>query len=106
MDLEAHVVKLAEEHARGLHSFNGRDLLAELEVLHAHMVGLKDKCTTEAGKLSMLVKRISNALTNLGMLPIRDIPQLPKIAQEVLAMAGLIVERMLEEHESSASPWD
>jgi hypothetical protein len=69
------------------------------------MVGLKDRCTTEAGKLSTLVKRISNALTNLGMLPIRDIPQLLKIAQEVLATAGLIVERMLE-HESSASPWD
>jgi hypothetical protein len=34
----------------------------------------------KAGKLSMLVVGISNALVDLGMLPIRDIPQLPKIA--------------------------
>jgi hypothetical protein len=36
---------------------------------------------------------ISNVLIDLGMLPIRDIPQLPKTAQEVLATVGLTLER-------------
>jgi hypothetical protein len=34
----------------------------------------EDERATEAGKLSMLVIGISNALVDLGMLPIRDIP--------------------------------
>jgi hypothetical protein len=36
---------------------------------------------------------ISNALVNLEMLLIWDIPQHPKMAQEVLAVAGLIWHR-------------
>jgi hypothetical protein len=35
-DLEVREVKLAEEQARGLHSFDRRDLSIELEGLHAH----------------------------------------------------------------------
>jgi hypothetical protein len=34
---------------------------------------------TEAERLSQLVVEISNALVELGMLPIQDIPQLPKL---------------------------
>jgi hypothetical protein len=50
--------------------------------------------------------RISNAIVDLRMLPIRDIPQLPKLAQEVFAVASLILECLREEHASSAGPWD
>jgi hypothetical protein len=32
---------LAEEQARGLYSFDGRDLLAELEELHGNMDGVE-----------------------------------------------------------------
>jgi hypothetical protein len=39
---------------------------------------------------------ISNALVNLGMMPIQDIPQLPKLAREVLPVAGLILEHLQE----------
>jgi hypothetical protein len=39
---------------------------------------------------------ISNALVNLGMMPIQDIPQLPKSAREVLPVAGLILEHLQE----------
>jgi hypothetical protein len=42
----------------------------------------------------MLVMGISNALVDLGMLPIRDIPELLKTAQEVLVVAGLILEHL------------
>jgi hypothetical protein len=85
---------LAEEQARGLHPFDGRDLLAELEKLHRCVAGVEDKHATKAGKLSTLVVGISNALVDLGMLPIRDIPQLLKMAQEVLAATALILEHL------------
>jgi hypothetical protein len=106
VDLEVHEVKLAEEKARGMHPFDGWDLLAEMEELHARVAGVKDECAAEGGKLSTLVMGISNALVALGMLPIWDIPQLLKIAWEVLAAAGLIQGHLREEHASSADPWD
>jgi flavoprotein len=39
-DLERREEKLAEEQACGLYSFNGRDLLAELEELRGHVAGV------------------------------------------------------------------
>jgi hypothetical protein len=36
--------------------------------------GINGECTTEAGRLSQQVMGISNALVDLGMLPIQDIP--------------------------------
>jgi hypothetical protein len=78
--LEVCEVKLAEEQAQGPYSFDGWDLLAELEKLHTHVVGVTDECTAEAGKLSTLVMGISNAPIDHGVLPIWDIPQLLKTA--------------------------
>jgi hypothetical protein len=70
MDLEVREMKLVEEQARGLHSFDKRDLSAKLEELHLHVAGVEDERAAEAGKLSMLVVGISNALVDVGMLPI------------------------------------
>jgi hypothetical protein len=56
-------------------------------------------------KLSKLVMEVSNTLVDLGMMPIRDIPQLPNMAQEVLAVADLILERLREEHASRTELW-
>jgi hypothetical protein len=50
--------------------------------------------------------KISNALADLGMLPIQDIPQLPKSPQEVLTVAGLLLECLWEMQASVAGPWD
>jgi hypothetical protein len=72
-NLEVHEAKLAEEQARGMHPIDGRDLLAELEKLRMRVAGVEDKHSTEAGKLLMLVMGISNALVDLGKLPIQDI---------------------------------
>jgi hypothetical protein len=105
MDLEVRKAKLAEEQACSLHSFNGWDLPVELEELHARLAGVEDEHVLEAGKLSRLVVEISNALVNLGMPLIRDIPQLPKMAQEVLVAASLILECLREEHASGTGPW-
>jgi hypothetical protein len=49
---------------------------------------------------------ISNTLFDLGMLAIREIPQLPKMTQEVLAAASLILVCLREEHASGTGPWD
>jgi hypothetical protein len=94
MDLEVCEVKLVEEQACGMHFFNGWDLLAEMEALHVHIARVEDEHTTEAGEMSVLVIEGSNALVDLGMLPIRDIPQLPKMAQEILKAIGVILERL------------
>jgi hypothetical protein len=53
---------------------------------------VEDERVAEAGKLSKLVMEISNALVDPRMLPIQDIPQLLKLAQEVLAVASLMLE--------------
>jgi tellurite resistance-related uncharacterized protein len=54
----------------------------------------------------MLVVGISNALVNLGTLPIWDIPQLPKMINEVLATTDLILECLREEHTTCTGSWD
>jgi hypothetical protein len=89
----------------GLHPFDGRDLLAELEEIHARMDRIMGECTTEARRLSQLALGISNALVNLGMLPVWDIAQFLKSAQEVLTMTGLLLEHLREARASSAGPW-
>jgi hypothetical protein len=59
-----------------------------------------------AGRLSQLVMGISNALVDLGMLPVQDIPELPKSAWEVLTVAGLILECLQEAQASGTDPWN
>jgi hypothetical protein len=104
--LEVCEAKLAKEHARGLYSFDGRDLPGKLEELHMRVAGFVDERTAEAGKLSTLVVGITNALVDLGMLPIQDIPQLLKMSQEILAVTSLILKHLREEHASDVDPWD
>jgi hypothetical protein len=55
------------------------------------VVEVEEECIAEAVKMSTLVMGISNALVDLKMLPIQDIPQPPKIAQEILTVLGLIL---------------
>jgi hypothetical protein len=47
---------------------------------------------------SRSVMEISNALIDLGMFPIQDIPVHPKSTQDVLTAASLVLERLQEEH--------
>jgi hypothetical protein len=49
---------------------------------------------------------IFNSLVDLGMMPIQDIPQLPKSSQEVLPTASLILEFLQEVLASDAGPWE
>jgi hypothetical protein len=74
MDLERWEVKLAEEQARNLHSFDGLNLSMDLEELHVCMTGVEDECTVEAVELSQLVMEISNALVDLQTFPYPRMP--------------------------------
>jgi hypothetical protein len=71
---------LAEEQAWGLHSFDGRDLSVELEELRECMAGVENECAAEAVQLSQSVMEISDALVDLGVFPIQDIPAQPRSA--------------------------
>jgi hypothetical protein len=106
MDLEVWEANLVEEQARGLHSFDGRDISAELEKFSTRVDGVEDEHATEVRKLSTLVVGIPIALVNRMMLPIWVIPQLSKLVSEVLVVVGLILECMQEELASDAGPWE
>jgi hypothetical protein len=66
---------------------------------------VESKRTTEAMTLSWSSMEISNALIDLGVLPILDIPEQPRLAQDVLTVAGLILEHLREERDSGTGPW-
>jgi hypothetical protein len=105
MNLERWEEKLVEEQARGLYSFDGRDILTELEELHGRVAGVESKHVVKVMQLSRSVMEISNALVDLGVFPIWDILAHPESAQDVLTVASLILEHLWEEHASDAGLW-
>jgi hypothetical protein len=50
--------------------------------------------------------RIFGILVDLGMLPIQNIPELPKSAWEVLPAVDHVLQRLQEMLASGAGPWD
>jgi hypothetical protein len=79
-------------------------LSAELEELHESVAGIEGDHSTEGMKLSWSVREISDALVDLGVFPIQDIPQHLKSAQDVLMVTDLILERLREERASGTGP--
>jgi hypothetical protein len=63
---------------------------------------VENEPAVEAVQLSRLIMEISDALVGLGLSPIRDVPTHPASAQDVLTVAGLILECLQEEHASRA----
>jgi hypothetical protein len=96
---------LTEERARGLYSFNGRDLSVELEELHQHVVGVENKRAAEAVQLLWLVMENLHCPGRPGHVPIRDILAQLRSAQVVLMAASLVLEHLWEEHASGIGPW-
>jgi hypothetical protein len=90
--LEVREVKLIEEQVHAMHSFDERYLSTELEEIRTRVAEVEDEHVIEARGLTRLV------------LEIQDIPQLLKMAHEVLAMSSLILERLREEHASGTDP--
>jgi hypothetical protein len=83
MDLEVWEVIQVEGQACNLHSFDGRDILAEVEEICTSMDGIACERAAEAGQLSQLAMDILNALVDQGMLPIQDISQFSKSARGI-----------------------
>jgi hypothetical protein len=48
---------------------------------------------------------ISDALVDLGVFSIWDIPERPQSAQDVLTAVGLVLECLWEECDSGVGPW-
>jgi hypothetical protein len=88
-DLEVHKAILVDELECGLHPLDGRII---------------DDQAAEAERLSRQVAQVADILIDLGLLPIEDIPHLPKIAQEVLPVVALILKRLQEARDPGAGP--
>jgi hypothetical protein len=71
-----------------------------------HVDRINGERFVEGEQLSLLVLDISNALVDLGMLPIQDIPKLPKPVWEVLPAVGLVLECLQEALASDTGLWD
>jgi hypothetical protein len=96
--------KLVEERAHDLCSFDARDLLTELEEFCMRAVEVEEERAVEAGELVVLVIEASNALMDLEMLPICEVPQTLKRALEVLKVVSVNLERLREAHASGTGP--
>jgi hypothetical protein len=106
MNLGVREAILAEELECGMRHPDGRDLLAELDETHARVRGIDDDRATEAGWLSRRLVWVTGILVDLGLPPIKDIPQLLKTAQDALPTVALVLKRLQEALDSSAGPWD
>jgi hypothetical protein len=106
VDLEVQEAILIEELKCDLHPTNERDLSVELHKACMHVDKIDGERADEAEKLSQWVVRISIVMVNLGLLPIQDIPQLLKLAWEVLPVVHLVFKCLQEVLASNASPWD
>jgi hypothetical protein len=68
--------------------------------------GIEVECIAEAGRLVILVRDISKVLVDLGMPCILGIPRDPRMANDILEVMGVILERLREAYASSHDPWD
>jgi hypothetical protein len=59
-----------------------------LERLHEHMAGVEDDRVIKGVQLSRSITEISDALVDLNILPIQDIPSQLRSANDVLAAMG------------------
>jgi hypothetical protein len=89
-----------------LHPTNTRDQSIELDKAPTLVDRVNGVHASEGEQLLPGIMRISNVLVDLGMLPIQNIPQLPKSAWEVLLVADLVLKCLQEVLRFGASPWD
>jgi hypothetical protein len=54
----------------------------------------EDDRAIEAEQFSRSIREISDAVVDLNVLPIRDIPSHPRSAKDVLAVFSLLLERL------------
>jgi hypothetical protein len=76
----------------------------ELEELRECGATVENEHATEAVQLLLSVMEISDAVVDLGVFLIWDIPPQPRSAQDVLMAASLVLEHLREEHASGTGP--
>jgi hypothetical protein len=96
-DLEHREEMWVEDQARGLCPPDGRNLSLELGKLHERVAKAEDDRAVEAEQLSRSIREIFDALVDLIVLPIQDVPSQPWLAKDVLVAFSLVLERLREE---------
>jgi hypothetical protein len=97
---------LEVELERDLHPSDRRDLSVELDKARTSVNRMDDDRAAEAERLSWQVVHVASIVVDLGMLPVEDIPQLPKTDEQVLSVVALILKHLQEVLDSGAIPWN
>jgi hypothetical protein len=97
---------LAEDLERDLDHPDGCDLPGELGETRAWVHGIASDQAIEVGRLSRQLVWLAGILTNLGLSPIEDIPQLLKTTQDALPVVALVLKCLQDALDSDAGPWD
>jgi hypothetical protein len=95
---------LMEAQARRLNPQENRYELSKLVKLREHLDEAKAAHIIEAVELATLVMEISMILGDLGLPPIRGIPQDPGKARDVLEAMCVVMECLWKAHTSGAGP--
>jgi hypothetical protein len=106
MDLEVHEVILVEELEHDLHHLEGRDLPLELYKARAWANEIADNRVGKVERQSRKLVQVAGVLINLGLPPIEDIPQLPKIVWDTLVAVALILEHLQGALDSGTGLWN
>jgi hypothetical protein len=91
---------------RDLHPPDRRDLSVELDKARTSVNRMDDDRAADAERLSWQVVHVASIVVDLGMLPVEDIPQLPKTDEQVLSVVALILKHLQEVLDSGAIPWN
>jgi hypothetical protein len=106
MDLEVHEVILVEELEHDLHHLEGRDQPLELYKACAWANEIADNRVAKVERQSRQLVQVAGVLINLGLPPIEDIPQLPKIVWDTLVAVALILEHLQGALDSGTGLWN
>jgi hypothetical protein len=79
---------------------------AELYKARAWTNEIANDRAAEAKRLSRQLMSVAGILIDLGLLPMEDIPRLPKTVQDALVAVILVLERLQGALDSGAGPWD
>jgi hypothetical protein len=97
---------LVEVQSRGLNPRDNYEELTESVELQRCLKEPEVERVTEVEWLAILVWDVSKVLVDLGMAFVLGIPRDPHTADDVLDVAGTILEHLLEAYASNHGPWD
>jgi hypothetical protein len=105
-DLGLREVALVEAQSRGLNPRDNHEELIEFVELRMLLKDIKVEHVAEAERLAILARDVSKVLVALGKPPVLGIPWDPCMADNILEVMGIILERLWEDYTSGHAPWD